>query len=426
MRSVDKGHDSGKSEFNATLSSCCGVLGEITLTDSAVIILLAGMLGAGDMFSLMTTSLLPLLNGVCVIPMAFIAAITGERRLLNYACVSASGAYFLAVSAPFFGDAAAGVLLVSILIFSFCVTGFIAGWFPLLDTFLVPERRAPFLSRMRFCHQLAAALFLFTVSAVIGRSPSVGALQLVLLAGAVIFTGRLFFITRIPDFSREEVTRPRLTSGMTAVIGNRALTGFSIYMLALNLAAYGTIPLTMLYMKRHLGMPDNVIILISAVTLGGMLLGYLLGGRILMRLGVKRMLLVLHLSFAVTNALLFLISSSDALSRVLIASLLFIYSFSVAASSIVSSCEMMGLSDARHKTISLAFGGAFYYGGSGLSRLLTSLLIGSGILAPEWCLGTLRICHYQTMYLFYAAAVVFAALFLLMVPAVFPKEEFTG
>jgi len=412
-------------ERNATFSSCCGVLGEITLTDSAVIILFAGMLGAGDMFSLMTTSLLPLLNGICVIPMAFLAARVGERQLLYCACALAALAYFLAVAAPFFGSAAAPLLLVAILLFSLCVTGFIAGWFPLLDTFLNKERRPVFLSKMRFCHQLAATCFLFGVSGVIGKTPSVGALQIVLLLGALIFIGRLVFLTRIPVFKQERQAQLGMMAGLQAAIGNRALTGFSIYLLVLNLAAYGTIPLTTIYMKNHLHVPDNVIILISAITLSGMLLGYLSGSKILQRLGVKRTLLVLHMAFAVTNLILFFIAEGNPITYMLIAMLLFAYSFSVAASSIVSSCEMMGLSAPRHKTISMAFSGAFYYGGFGFSRLLTALFIGSGILAPEWYLGRMKVCHYQTMYLFYTGAVIFAAVFLLIVPVIFPKEEFT-
>jgi len=412
-------------ESNATLSSCCGVLGEITLTDSAVIILFAGMLGAGDMFSLMTTSLLPLLNGICVIPMAFLAAKVGERKLLYHACAISGLVYFLAVSSPFWDAWAAPVLLTAILLFSLCVTGFIAGWFPMLDTFLSKERRAGFLSKMRFCHQLAATVFLFTVGCVIGKNPSIQALQIVLLLGAIIFTGRLLFITRIPGQIRERRDVPGFKAGLKAAIGNRALTGFSIYLLVLNLAAYGTIPLTTIYMKKHLQVHDNVIIIISAITLAGMLLGYLLGSKILRSLGVKKTLLILHLAFATTNLMLFFISHGNLFTYVLIAILLFAYSFTVAASSIVASCEMMGLSAPRNKTLSMAFCGAFYYGGFGFSRLLTSLLIGSGILAPEWYLGSLRICHYQTLYLIYTAAVIFAAVFLLIVPAIFPKEEFT-
>ena len=87
-----------RAERLATASSCCGFLGEVTLTDSAVIILFAGMLGAGDALSMITTSVLPLLNGLCIIPMAGLAMKIGMRRQILRACFCASAAYFTAVA----------------------------------------------------------------------------------------------------------------------------------------------------------------------------------------------------------------------------------------------------------------------------------------------------------------------------------------
>jgi len=36
----------------------------------------------------------------------------------------------------------------------------------------------------------------------------------------------------------------------------------------------------------------------------------------------------------------------------------------------------------------------------------------------------MKICHYQTLFLLYAVAIVFAAIFLVVVPAIFPKGEY--
>ncbi len=70
-------------ERNATLSTCFGAMGDVTLSDSAILILFAQMLGAGDMYSMLSTSLLPLFNGLCIIPMAFVAEKTGcQKRIL--------------------------------------------------------------------------------------------------------------------------------------------------------------------------------------------------------------------------------------------------------------------------------------------------------------------------------------------------------
>ena len=70
-----------KAEKDTILSACTGALGDVTLTDSAVIILFAAMMGAGDMFSMLTTAIMPFMNGVLLIPIGFLATKIGIHRI---------------------------------------------------------------------------------------------------------------------------------------------------------------------------------------------------------------------------------------------------------------------------------------------------------------------------------------------------------
>ncbi len=411
-------------ERSAILSSCCGFLGEVTLTDSAIIILFAGMLGAGDMLSLLTTSVLPFFNGLCIIPMAYLVMHFGRRRLILTACASASIAYFAAVAAPFFGEWKVAVLIGSIVWFGFSLTGFIAGWFPMLDTFLTRERRTGFFSRMRFCHQLTATVFLFLISLLIGRNPSIGTLQGILFIAAVIFCGRGFFIARIPEFPGQKKESFGFRDGLLQAIGNKSLTGFSLYLFMLNLASSGTIPLMLLSLKNEFHAPDNIVVLISALSLLGMLLGYMGVGMLLRRLRLKRTFLLFHALLFLGNLILFFSGEGSSGIYLLIAILIPIYSFVLAAGTILASAEMMELATPGNKVMAMAFSGAFSYGATGLSRLFSSLLLGSGMLAAEWHIGAIRICRYQTLLLIYTATLLFAGIFLILVPAVFPHGEY--
>ena len=174
----------------------------------------------------------------------------------------------------------------------------------------------------------------------------------------------------------------------------------------------------MLYLKNGLNAPDNVIVLISACSLSGMLFGYLCIGRLLKRIGMKHTFLLLHFIFFAVNGGLFLIGGRSMATYLLIAFFLLFYSFAAAASSIVASAEVMKLASPGNKIMAMAFNGAFFYGGSGLSRFLTSLLLGSGMFAAEWQLGATTVCRYRTFLLLYCAAILLAAPFLLLVPAV--------
>jgi MFS family permease len=405
-------------ERNAVRSSCCGFLGEATLTDSAVIILFAGMLGASDMFAMITTSMLPLFNGLFVIPMAWLATKVGKRKLNLASCLLAAGAYFVAVSAPFWGSLAVPVLIGSIVLFAFFLTGFIASWFPLLDSFLPSDRRAAFFGRMRFSHQVAAVTFLFLAGLFIGDHPPLWKLQLLLLVGAVAFCGRSIFVARLPVPPDEQERIAGFGHGILDVLRNKPLMGFSIYLFMLSLASFSTIPLVLLTLKRQWGAPDSVTMILSSVALAGMLLGYLLAQQAIRRFGVRGMILGIHATFVLVNLALAFLDGSNPAGYIAVGVLLGVDGMMIALASVVTSSEMMALAAKGNKTFGMAVSGALTYGGAGGARLLSSLLLGSGLLAESWSLHGREMTRYQTLFLMYALFVAVTAILLPLVPAI--------
>ena len=370
-----------KSEWKAILSSCCGFTGEVALTDSAVILLFAAGLGAGDELAMLTTSLLPLFNGLLLIPMAALAVRCGGRRLLNIACAAASCFYFIAVAAPWFGPAAMPVLIGAISLTAFCLTGFIATWFPSLESFLPPCRRAAFLSRMRFCHQLSGVVFLCLAAIAAGKNPAIWRLQIILFVSGVLFCGRLFWIRRIPPCSIPEKEIPGIVSGLRLALVNRLLRNFSLYLFGLNLFGYATVPAALLYLKNVLGVPDNILILFSAASLAGMLAGYRAMPHLLRRIASQRLLVMLHAACIAAALLLSTIRTGEAFPLFLCGLILAVHSFATAAISVIASAEMMNLARPGNKTMAMAFSGTLFYGGCGLSRILGAFLLGTAFFA---------------------------------------------
>ncbi len=408
----------------AILSSCCGFPGEVVLTDSAVIILFAGVLGAGDMLSLLTTSFLPFFNGLCMIPMAYFVMRFGHRAIILRVLALSTLMYFLAASAPWFGGARIAVLLGAIMLFALGVTGFVAGWYPMLDTFLTRGSRTPFFSRMRFCHQLTSVVFLLVSGALLGANPPVWKLQAVLFAAAVLFCGRGFCVARIPEFPARAPERFGFRDGLLQAVGNKGLTGFSFYLFMLNISTFGTVPLTMLYLKKGLNTPDNIVVFLSAASLTGMLLGYLGIGRVVRLLGLRRTFPVFHLLYFLLNGSLFFIREGSPAAWALTGVILLAYSFLLAGSSILASAEMMELAVPGNKVMAMAFSGTFSYGATGLARVVPSLLLGSGMLVSEWSVNGVAVSRWQTLFLLISCAILFSALFLILVPAVFPRGEY--
>ena len=356
------------------LSSCCGVTGEAVLTDSAVILLYATGLCAGDAFALLTMAILPMLNGLLIVPMAGFIRFCDCRKLVLYSNLFALAGYLTAVAAACFPEKPAAVLLTGgIMLFAVCQTGFVSGWLPFLDMFLPAAERTAFLGTMRFRHQLAAIAFLGAASLLVGKSPRIEVLQAVLGAGALIFAGRIWFLGRIRCSEDRETHYPDWLRGLKMALTNREVMSFSLYTIFLNIGSGAVIPLTLLYLKNRRHLPDNLLVALSILVFIGMMLGYLLVPKLERRTGRHRALAILHLLILVSIAGI-LVSQDAVFGLFGTAFFLMLCNGCIAANSVIASSEIMQRAASDNKMMATALWGAFFYGGNGLSRL-----------AAGWC-----------------------------------------
>ncbi len=377
-----------QAERRAILSSCCGFTGEAVLTESAVIMLYAGMLGAGEALKLLTTAVFPLLSGLLMLPMAALAMRGGGRRLTIAATLAAGGAYLAAPWAAACGAYQVTVLLGLLIFFSISLSGFVAGWFPLLDTFLLPERRTRFIGRMRFCHQSSAVGFLLAAGWWIGRSPQTWQLQLVIGLAGLIFFGRALFIVWIPQFPAEKPSTFSWYAGLRTALRNQKLLRSAVYIFLLNLGTYGMVPLWILYLQQA-GAPDNLLIYVSAATLAGMMAGYWSAGRLLASSRLRDALLKLQIGvLAVGMLLLVLPAAAGGIGLAVAGGLLALYSFGLALVSVGATGLMLETATPGNKTMAMAVFGALGNTGMGLSRLLAALLLN---VNDSWRAGGLNI-----------------------------------
>jgi MFS family permease len=393
------------------------------IQDSAIIILFATILGAGDMLSMITTSTQGIASCILLIPAAYLSGKLGYKKTIMIFTTVGAAMIMLLAASPWFGGWSKPVLLISIIMFSICMTAYASAWFPLMDGFLLKDDRSGFFSILRFSWQTFAAIFCFICGLIVGENPQIWILQIIIAVSAVGLLGRMSYVGRIPD-GHQEKEKIELVDGIYETISNKPLTGFSVYICCLYLAAYSTPPLTFIYIKKYLLVPDNILIIISSLALVGTILGFLTAGKIIDKIGIKRMLLFIHFFFALVNLILFFIGTNTTFTLIFITILLATYGFFYGCSSIAISTEMMELASPNNKAISMAFCGSCYAAGIGGSRLLTSLILGSGLLAPQWFIGSMKISHYQTLFLVYGCSIMFVCLLLVLVPAIFPKGNY--
>jgi len=414
---------SHKSQKLAILSACFGSLAAIMIKDSAVIILFAGMLGAGSMLSMVTTSLSGIMSCLFSLPAAYIAARIGYKKIIMRTTYSGAFAVLLLAFTPLLGAWAKYGMMFCLICFVILMALYASAWYPFLDEFLPKKERSSFFGMLRFSWQSCCVVFFLLCGFAMGETPDLWILQAIIIATAVALLGRAYFISKIKvkETERKVVNFRR---SLELVLANKPLLGFSVYLAFLYLAAQGTVPLTFIYLKNHLHTPDNIVVIISSLALGGTIIGFICSGRMISRFGVKKMLLTVHIAFAMVNFLLFAFSAPGTVSLVIITALLVFYGFFIATSSVAVSSEMMALANPENKAVAMAFCVSMYSAGLGGARFLSSIIIGSGILSPEWSIGSMKFTMFHTMYLGYGFGILFVCVLLVIVPAIFPKGEY--
>ena len=135
------------------------------------------------------------------------------------------------------------------------------------------------------------------------------------------------------------------------------------------------------------------------------------------RHGVKPVFLAAHLGFGMLNLLLLTIHSNSWGAVCVLVSVITVYGFLLAGASIAVSSEMLALSPANNKAMSIAFCYSLYAAGLGFSRFLSSIVLGSGILAAEWQCGGITFTKYHTLFLVYGCGTIAIMVLLVLVPA---------
>lgn len=378
-------------ERRAIASSCCGFTGEAVLTDSAVIMLFAGMVGASEALKLLTTAVFPFLSGILMLPMAYIAMRSTCRKLTIGASILAAAAYFASTATPYMGEFKVQALLMVLILFAVSLSGFVAGWFPLLDTFLLPERRTVFIGKMRFMHQMSAVIFLLICGWFLGKTPSMGRLQLVILTAGAIFSGRAIFIALLPPYREEKIISVSWLAGLKTAWHNRPLRHGAFYLGMLNLSIYGITPLWIICLQRY-GQSDNALVYISAASLSGMMLGYLSVGKLKIQ-NHDRALKLLHQAVLGLLVILIFLPLKGLAAAISAGAVLLMINYCIALISVCATALMLNAATPGNKTMAMAFFGAIGNTGMGASRVLGAILINSAWV--QWCERHCRISIFQ-------------------------------
>lgn len=400
-----------------------GCISEVMLDGSAIIIIYISMLGGSKDIVMFSTGFSAIFTMLLLIPSAFAVGRIGMKKAASIACIVGTTGFLLMAAAPFFGAYQKYAVLTGCLIYCAQRSLYGATWYPMLDAFLRPRDRGSFFGTMRYTYTILCGVLFFAIGKLMGSKPPVALMQIIVGVTGILLLGRMFCMLKFPENPHEKVRRLDIRKTLGVSIRNGALVSYAVYVCLLSLAYTSLIPVILLYLKNHVGLDAGKLQIFSTVGIAGSITGYFFYSRLLKKFKIKNLELFVHITFMLVAFCFALISKNIPLYIFIAGAVYFMNAFAGSTFMCNNSGELLALARPGNKTMAMAFLQTYQNAGISISRSGTAMILGANLLAPCWTLGTLELCSYQTLFLFYG---IIAAILLLLIPtlpAIVPKHR---
>ena len=407
----------------AYVSTWTGNMSEVLFDSSAIVLLFITAQGGGGGMAMLSSALSPAAWALLLVPCSELARKKGLKWTLSAGVYLAMAGILVLVLSPYCGRAALGIALAGCAVFALSRPVHLAAWNPLLNGILRREERGKFFGFMRFSYQLAGIILFSSAGFLMGEKPPLWLLQSIIGLCGLLLIGRKLCLDRIPAARSASAAESSFAAQIRRTLRNGMLTGFSVYSCGLIFTATASLPLTVLYLKHGVRLNAGTIQLIAVVGTAGTMLGYLLFGTLLERLGIRVLILFCHISMIVFNTALAFCTPQFSFTPAACAVLLFGMSFSTATFANCFSTELLALAKPGQYTTAMALGTSYRHLGDAAGRLFATIVLGSGILAANWQAGGLAFTRYQSLEFICAATGLLLLIALPTVPAIVPRRE---
>jgi Na+/melibiose symporter-like transporter len=405
----------------AYAAACFGGFADLLLDNSAIIILYFAMLHAGSSLTMFSTSLTGIAGMTLLIPASGIVDRFGPQQVVKFACTVSCIGHIFTACAPFFGSFAKYAALLGIILICFPKPLWTAAWYPVLGQILLPEERADFFGFMRFSYNILTGGAFFIIALIMGKNPPMLLLQIIIAAFGILMLGRGYFVASIPlpPHIRQNYD---LKKSFSISIKNSPLIGFAVYVCFMMLAFSPVLPLTMIYLKRSLDLPDNMVQMISSIGIAGCVCAYFFYGRIVKKTGIRNLELIIHLSFVRIPLALAFCRGFTGVEYVI--GLLFLGgNFVYGCFFCAFSQEILALARPGNVTMANALGNTYMQIGSAAGRSATSFMLGCGALSASWTMWGLPFSDFQAIFLLCSGLAFFALILIFCLPSVVPLHD---
>jgi MFS family permease len=287
---------------SAIFAQCFGMLSQ-QMISGGILLLYLNAMGMKPAVILIVLNLTPFLASFMSIPVAWGADRVGIKRFGNWGnFLMITGLSFI-IGGAFLRDVqpeyVLPVIITGLIIHMVGASFFNTGWFSLLSHIVPNEFTGRFFGVIRFSWQIVSLSFFILSAFFFSARTPIWIYQTVLLLGGISVGCRYFFYKHIPGAPPAESKPLNLIHSVKSALKLDSFAPYLAYLLLLVCVTSNGQDMLRLSAIRGCGLGDNQILFLTVGSMLGSLAAFKFMGRVIDRLGPRRVFLLCHIGFSV-------------------------------------------------------------------------------------------------------------------------------
>ena len=245
--------------------------------------------------------------------------------------------------------------------------------------------------------------------------------QAVLVIVSIFLTARILFYQHIPELDKPVPPKESFMKTLMNVIAIPDYISFCSYCFLLTFFTTACPQIFSLIEKDVLSFTKTEIVFIGNLLIVGALAGFVLGGRMVDKLGTKYVFMFCHFGFGAIIILFLLRSLIPGKIIVIVGILTLLFGLVQAASGIAMTSETLVLMPKENKSLAIGLWLTLINAGAGLSGIMSNTALELNLINPEWSLFGLQMSIYDGLLLMFGTMVLLMTVTLGLIPSVIKK-----
>ena len=365
---------------------------------------------------------MPLTQFVFMLPLSFLADFLGKKFIGNIGLIFSLFGFILLILASILPENFnIWIIGVGIVLFGLGTAMNMGNWFALLHPIIPEKIRGRFFGRLRLTWQSIGIVLTLLFIYMLEQFPYLRMYQAVLVIVSIFLTARILFYQHIPELEKPVPPKESFLKTLMNVIAIPDYISFCSYCFLLTFFTAACPQIFNLIEKDVLSFSKTEIVFIGNLLIVGALAGFVLGGRMVDKLGTKYVFMFCHFGFGAILILFLLRSLFPGKIIVFVGILTLLFGLVQAASGLAMTSETLVLIPKENKSLAIGLWLTLINAGAGLSGIISSTALELNLINPEWSLFGLQMNSYDGLLLMFGTMVLLMTVTLGLIPSMIKK-----